>query len=245
MAEDRNDLKFWYPLLYKTGVPTPRTEIVRTDVDLLQLLDGKTPPGYEAFIGALTAAANDIGIPCFIRTGHTSGKHHWLQTCYLPNLQTLAQHVAELVEFSECVDVFGLPYKTWVAREFLPLQTAFTAFHGFPVNKERRYFIRGGEVYCHHPYWPAEAVAAGRPADPEWRDKLATLNAETPDEIDELTALSRRVSRGFDGAWSLDWAQTADGRWFAIDMAEAYRSFHWPGCPTQTVANQQQAGASA
>jgi len=33
------------------------------------------------------------------------------------------------------------------------------------------------------------------------------------------------------GAWSLDWAFATDGTWYAIDMAPAASSFHWPGCP--------------
>ena len=36
------------------------------------------------------------------------------------------------------------------------------------------------------------------------------------------------------GPWSLDWLHTQRG-WVAIDMAEAGRSFHWPGCDRQPV----------
>lgn len=46
-----------------------------------------------------------------------------------------------------------------------------------------------------------------------------------------IHAIVARVSSRFDGRWSLDLAQHADGRWFAVDMAEMDRSYHWQGCP--------------
>jgi hypothetical protein len=64
----------------------------------------------------------------------------------------------------------------------------------------------------------------------DWEARLAAMNDESQEEIALLTALSKRVSAAFDGAWSLDWAVDTRGKWWAIDMAEAERSFHWPGC---------------
>ena len=144
-----------------------------------------------------------------------------------------------LVEFSLCCDFFGLPMGTWVVREFLSLEFAFTAFRGMPVAKERRYFIERGEVFCRHPYWPLDSIQDARGPDGgeltagEVGSLVCAMNAEESKEIDLLTALSKKVSRTFEGAWSLDWAKTVDGLWMAIDMAPAARSFHWAGCPNE------------
>lgn len=229
--EDRNDMVYWFPLLAATGVAMPPTTIIRTDVNLINVLDGQKPAGFDEFIAELRAAADAFGYPVFLRTGLTSGKHDWRNTCHVPSPEALTQHVANLIEFSECVDMFGLPYQTWAIRTMLPLASEFTAFSGFPVNKERRYFIGGGEVLCHHPYWPAGAVADGNPSDPDWRPKLETMNHESSKEVELLSGLSRIVSKAFDRRWSLDWAQDIHGDWYAIDMALAERSYHWPGCP--------------
>jgi hypothetical protein len=145
----------------------------------------------------------------------------------------MAGHVAALVEWSAMVDIAGLPTRTWAVRRLLQLSSSFTAFDGFPVNQERRYFIADGKVRCNHPYWPERAVAEGRPTAPNWQEQLAAMNRESPAEVAHLTRLSEQVAQHFvdDGAWSLDWALDEDGVWIAIDMAPAERSFHWAGCP--------------
>jgi hypothetical protein len=141
------------------------------------------------------------------------------------------------MEFCECADMMGLPYDVWAVREFLDLETSFTAFYGdMPINKERRYFIENGKVICHHPYWPDEAFNSyydrrkkDEPTD--WKNKLDILNYESPEEIEYLSKLSCRISESFEDKWSLDWAMTKSGEWYAIDMALAKRSYHWPDCP--------------
>jgi len=224
-------LSHWFPLLLKTGVPVPETRIVRTDVRLDRMLDGDRPLGFSVFRARLDAAAIEVGgYPCFLRTGHGSGKHRWAETCHVKRQWHLETHVHNLVEWSAMVDMAGLPTDVWAVRELLSLESSFTAYDGFPVNRERRYFIGGGRVLCHHPYWPEAAVAQGRPAVADWPARLAALNEETPEEVAHLTVLSEQVAQHFDGSWSLDWARTMDGAWYAIDMAPAARSFHWAGC---------------
>lgn len=230
-AEDRNDLAYWLPRLQASGVPVPETRVVRTEVELANLLDGKLPEGFTEFIAGLRGAAEAVGgPPCFLRTGHGSGKHQWGRTCHVADLDALPQHVAALVEWSETVDFFGLPFRTWAVREMLDMRPAFRAFGGTPVGRERRYFFGNGEVLCAHPYWPAAAV---EDADrPDWLKQLTALNEMPPTERRRLHLLTERVARNFDGAWSLDWLYVPGrDKWFAIDMAEASRSFHWPGCP--------------
>jgi hypothetical protein len=227
---DRNDAAFWLPRLEATGVPTPRTAIVPTGVDLVELLDGRTPDGYQAFLDHLTSAVEAIGgAPCFIRTGHGSGKHDWDRTCWLRSVADLPQHVAALVEWSHEVDILGLPTGTWAVRELLDAGAPFYAFRGMPIGRERRYFVAEGRVVCHHPYWPPDSIR--NPDRPDWRPLLDALNAEPAEEVELLTALTLQAARQLDGAWSIDWLFVPGRGWVAIDAAKAGRSFHWPGCP--------------
>jgi len=142
-------LSYWFPKLAATGVPVPETRIVTTDLPLCMLLDGPEQKDvrledWQAFVAEVRSAAKEIGgFPCFLRTGHGSGKHDWRTTCYVRDPNALGQHIFNLVEWSEMVDVFGLPTKVWAVRKLLPLLSSFTAFDGFPVNVERRYFIEG------------------------------------------------------------------------------------------------------
>lgn len=242
----KNCLSYWFPILEKTGVRVPETVIIKTEVELGHLLDGVTPKGFDGFIQQLVRAAFIISgeyhlrtgqflQTYFLRTGMLSGKHSWLDTCYVPFVKDFPEHVAALVEESAVCDMLGRPFDVWAVREFIPMVSAFTAFNGLPINKERRYFIKDGEVICHHPYWPQEAVAQGGPKDSgdgfPWQERLAYLNVEPADEVAFLSEQARIVSRVFEGAWSLDFSQARTGEWLAIDMAVAEESYHWEDCP--------------
>lgn len=248
MKTDMNCLSYWYPRIQGIdGVEVPRTSIIETKLRLTQLLDGKTPEPagdetFAGFIDKIVAAVERHNGNAFLRTGQGSGKHDWERTCFLkqPDRETIIQHVTALVEWSEMVDMLGLPTNVWVVREMLPTVPIFHAFKGMPVTRERRYFVSDGRVVCHHSYWPEDALAswfdrlaeypktAGEvPAD--WRGKLAEINVESPDEVALLAERSERVAKVIGGQWSIDWLQTKWG-WFLTDMAVAGDSYHLPGC---------------
>lgn len=243
---DRNCLSYWFPKLDEAGLPVPRTEIVRTDVDLSTLCDGKTPPGWSKFLAELDAAVSMIGgQPCFLRTGQGSGKHDWEKTCYLGPEESLGEHVGELVYWSHLVDFLGLSHDVWVARELLPVVplAVLPRYSNMPLVMECRCFVAGGKIQCEHPYWPVGAI----------REGLDCTHADEPDECghchlrasalfdlanplyypdrDGWRSLAEEVARVFadDGAWSVDLLATKKG-WFVTDMAEANRSFHYPEC---------------
>lgn len=245
-SRDKACLSYWFPKLEASGVLVPRTEIVTTDAPLWRLTD----PGSTLEVDGLAEFWRDMinavdklgGLPIFLRTGHLSGKYDWSETCHVrfpesnePPVDTatlLVRHISTLVEYSEMVDIIGLPTKVWAAREFLPLLSPFTAYQSMPVAREFRVFIEGGIIGCIHPYWPAKALEEGNPSVKDWYDaysRLMTLNGQ---ENRALRETARQVAEVFEGdcAWSLDIAQHRDGRWFAIDMAPAELSFHWEGC---------------
>jgi hypothetical protein len=227
-----NCLSHWYPRLLEAGVPVPRTIIVRAPMDLTCLCDGELPKpvdAYRNFLADLAINGHALGYPVFLRTGQGSGKHDWKRTCCIEKPSDFAHAVPSIVEWSNIVDICGLPTDVWCLREWIPGKSAFIAFNGMPVRRERRYFIRDGKVQCHHPYWPPDSIQ--RPSCPEWERKLGNLQKESGQEIGDLTALSLKVAAVMPGAWSVDWLWS-DGRgWFCIDMAVAEQSFHWPGCP--------------
>lgn len=229
IARAQSSLEQWFPALLQAGVPVPRTEIIATDVELMELLDGKMPAGFNEFAEQLKAAAAHIGYPVFLRTGQGSGKHEWARTCFVPTADDLLAHVVALVEWSEMVDFIGLASNVWVVREFLPLASKFTAFDGTPITVERRYFIKDGRVLCHHPYWPVSSIR--RPSVSNWRTLWDEMNQEDAAEVAFLTEQSARVSHALPGEWSLDWALGTNGVWYAIDIAVADLSYHWPTCP--------------
>lgn len=238
MNHKLNCLSHWYPKLAAAGVPVPRTEIVRTDVELRKVLDGAMPAGYEAFIDELSAAADRIGYPAFLRTGQGSGKHQWDRTCCLKSADDIRNHVAALAEWSECVDFLGLPYDVWCVREMLPVTPIGVCrrYGDMPVVKEFRAFVRDGEVKCIHPYWPLDSLIegdirlyeiAGEKAPADWYERLCDAPLHT------LRTLASLAGQTVGGAWSVDMLETKRG-WFVTDMALASESFHWSECSNTT-----------
>lgn len=237
-AVDRNSLAFWFPPLEAAGLPVPRTEIVTTEVELVSLLDGQLPEGFESFLAELGAAAERIGFPCFLRTGHGAGKHEWAQTCFLADRASLPGHVAALVDWSYSVDFFGLPTDVWVVRELIATAAQFHAFtatgapgQGMPITREFRLFVEAGpagEASVSHiqSYWPADAIRA--PSAPDWEERLAAISVLEPAERAALVALALAAVNALGGSdWSVDLLQAADGRWWLTDLAEAERSFRY------------------
>ena len=227
---DRNCLSYWFPILLE-AIPesVPKTEIIKTDVQLVRLLDGETPSGFNFLLSDLRVAGDRIGYPCFLRTGHTSGKHSWKDTCLIQSPDDFASHVAALVEFSECASIVGLPYDVWAVREFLTGSVIGTApYYGdMPVRREFRLFVRDGSICCGHPYWPVNSLLRGGCNE----DTMAGVEAmnHLGDDRQALYDLIATAAHAFPGYWSID-ALWTDRGWFVTDMARGEDSWHWPGC---------------
>lgn len=245
---NENCLSYWFPKLLAAGLPVPKTKIVAMPEAareaMFMPLDGK-PIGEAAFpfLAELRTAVEEIGTPCFLRTGQTSGKHNWKDTCYLHDVANLESHVIRLIEFSEICDFIGLPWDVWCVRELLPTVPLMTAdlYGGMPVCREYRFFVNDGEVVCSHPYWPLESLVDGMSKCPENLRELyrsmskAKSKGDAPDDWyfdgvpSDLQSLAVRASKAVGGFWSVDILDTERG-WYVTDMAHADRSWHWPGC---------------
>jgi hypothetical protein len=225
-------LSYWFPLIEAAGLPVPATRFVRLsdeDVrDLYSLFDGETPACFERVVRDVREAAEGFGVPFFLRTDFTSGKHEWSDTCYVADMARVGHHVAALAEFSVIADMFGgMPFDVFVVRELLKTSPAFHAFRGMPITREFRFFVRNGTIEHWQPYWPPAAFDGHEPAEPYWRSRLEQMSEMSGPTFETLTDLTKQASAAVPGFWSVDWLHTIDRGWVLTDMAEGDKSFRW------------------
>lgn len=229
--EGQNNMGYWLPLLQQMQMRVPETILVGTGgVNLLQLLNGSKPAGFDQFMERLKLACHQIGYPVFLRTGHTSDKHDWERTCYVKNKNHLVEHVARLVEASVMANIAGYPfdYNVFAVRRIIPTKPLFHYFNGnMPIAKEMRYFIKDGDILTSMPYWPEEVFEN---ADEKIKEKVAELRTISSDDKIDLDLMARYIAKHMPGFWSVDFLQDSQGRWWAIDMAVGERSY---GCPPE------------
>ena len=220
------DMAYWFPLVKRTGVPIPKTVLVKTSINLIPLLDGEKPPGFDGFMVKIKGAIKKIGLPCFLRTGYLSGKHDWKETCFVNDLSKIGHHIYNLAEFSAIADLLGFPTNTWAVREMIPVKMWFHAFVGeMPVTREVRVFFRDKQIEHWQPYWPPDSIR--QPDNPDWKSLIEECNTVTEEELATVFNLTHRLMTTFEGYWSCDWLQDINGNWIMIDMADGDRSFKW------------------
>jgi len=222
-------MAYWWPLI-EGHVRAPNTIMVPAPKGMVNLLDGQPIDGFDEFIRRLQGAAEAVGIyPVFLRTGHGSGKHEASRCCLVPDKQAMAKHVGALVEWSNLVDILGLPVDVWAVREMLPTEPLHVARSGLPIVPEARMFIRDGDVACVHPYWPMEAlVQRWCGLEEEAAENLAAHIAVVVQNAEPmLREMAQPILERVPGAWSVDWMLTTRG-WYHIDMGLAARSWHPP-----------------
>jgi hypothetical protein len=143
---DPNSMVIWWPAVLQSGVPGPRTELVRCpepgmlDEWAFAMMDHKpAPAGWLEFMERLMSAVQWVGLPCFIRTDLASSKHEWRDTCLLESESRLESQLLAIMD--GCLAGFGCDNHSAVAvRELLRFQPAFIAegFGGMPVGRERQ-----------------------------------------------------------------------------------------------------------
>lgn len=256
---DCNCLSYWFPKLHAYGIRMPATEVFAlSDVAERKILrigcdeGGSSAEGMKAlvddflaepsvipFVNAVRTLGERHGWPLFLRSGHTSGKHDWDATCCLRKPEDLVKHMAGIVMYGELASMIGMPVKVWAIRQMLKTTPVFHAFQsgrkgaagGMPVVREYRFFVKGREIVCEHPYWPKKAII--RPSTADWEAALDSISGEPPEEARELArqagaALWDPDRDGF-AQWSVDVLLAEDG-WYVTDCAVAAQSWHWPDC---------------
>jgi hypothetical protein len=224
-----NSMFYWYPKIKDLPIPQPKTEMYKFNESEFKMIQREEGIPKTLFENCLPVAEK-IGFPLFMRTDNSSCKHYWDKTCYVPDRESLERHIFELISNSSMQGWMSYVDNGLLFREYIPLTTKFTAFMGnFPVNKERRYFIKDGKVQCHHPYWYPDSME-GHTEQKNWRPIVDVLNYETESEIKKLTKFAELVGTVIDGYWSVDFAISKKKVWYLFDMAIGDNSFHWLDC---------------
>lgn len=237
---NKTSMAYWLPLIKHLNIPMPKTEIIPiTYAEGWDTLSEQTHKDVEL-------SAIKMGFPCFIKTDLDAGKHDYVNTCYIPSLEKLHSNMENLRDDNFCHDRL---FEYIAVREYIQLQSQFTAFHDLPIAPERRYFIDNGQVVCHHRYWPEDAIEFFN-IKPDTTGKLTRfqieerererclpllrqMNYESPEEIKQLTAYAELVAQVLPEYWSVDFALGQNGQWYLIDMAEGHRSWHDDDCPVK------------
>ena len=221
---------FWWPLVKDLDIPMPRTYIIGMS------LSSDKPTRAMKYLSEIRHAVKFCGgYPIFMRTDLMSAKFDWSKTCYCAGEQELIANIPRLAEVSETCDMIGRPVSALIFREYIEMVSGFKAFGGLPISRERRYFVRDGQVICHHAYWPRDAIRFYSPQfkNPEWETRLANLNVEHDDEIKLLTKYAEIIGSALPGYWSVDFCnarpQRNKPRWYFIDCALGENSWH-PEC---------------
>lgn len=237
-----NSLAYWFPILKEMGINVPETIVLDIDkydtncvsalkkMFWMEEMTEADKKSLSRFVATMEMLATKMGCPLFLRSGQTSNKHDWVDSCYVQEPKVIASHIQNIAEHSCMANMEGgWPINIWVLRKLIPTEPIFTAFSDFPVTKEFRVFIRDGKIECIHPYWPTEAVK-GHTEDKDWKVKLTTMNRLNKYDKDEIVKMSTIIAQKFEGWWSLDWLKGKDGKWYAIDMALGEDSYHYPKC---------------
>lgn len=212
-------------------VKTPATTVVEFDfMDSLSMLDGDPNPDGIPF-GDLDSAACDLGWPVFIRSDLTSAKHSGLDAVQASDADGVLPAVDSIIR--DCAKKSMRP-AAFLIREWIDIESRFTAFDGLPIGTEFRVFAAPEDVQCAHYYWPEDSIRNPSLPDGKWqavREELADTalpssvrvaaqkaarHANTHDLLDEL------------GVWSVDFARDESGEWWLIDMAVGVDSWHPP-----------------
>ena len=222
---NKTSMNYWYRKIKHLNIPMPKTKIPVTKPvrDWWRLLDGEDPLSEDEK-QMIRDAANEVGgYPVFMRSDLCSGKHSFERTCFVQSEDAVIRQIWAIVDENACCDC---RMESIVIREYIPPAATFKAFGGLPISPERRYFVRDGDVVCHHPYWIEDAIQNANHCD--WRFLLSVLNNEAATEVPLLTGYAEQVARELGGDWSIDFMLGRDGTWYLIDIATAMQSWHPP-----------------
>lgn len=217
-----NDITFWYPVLFHSQIPVPKTIILHTNIDMEVVSYGKKPDGFDDFVKEVRSAIKKVGLPAFFRTGYLSNKHDWKNSCFITDLDKIQNHITSLVEMSDIATIDRFcPCDFFAVREIIKTKPYFTYFSGdMPITSERRYFVRNGKIECQHPYWPAEVF-------PDIDKKqIEELNRFGEEDKAILDSMATYISKKFSGYWSVDFLKDINNKWYCTDMAIGESSYH-------------------
>lgn len=224
--KNKTQFCYWYDKIKSSllEINMPETIVIISDPnDRWQTLDNIRNEQFHKTISRIKEAASKVGYPCFMKDSMYSGKHEWIDTCYIPNSECIENNLCNLIYSAAMVNCDIATHI--VVRKYIKTIPAFYAFNKMPITCERRYFVKDGQIYFHHPYWPPFSIE--NPSCENWELLLSELNFESQEEIKYLSELTIRIGNLLGDGWSVDWLKDEYGKWWLIDMAEDYKSFIW------------------
>lgn len=233
--QDINSIFYWWPIIKDLGIPVPRTTLIPYDGTIF-IEREEANEEFIKLVDDVRKVCDEYGYPVFIRCGGLSAKHEWKDTCYVTDPDKLDYQIRNIITSVLMIMGIRLDFDGIAVREFLKLESSFTAFGGdMPIAKEFRFFARDGDYECHHPYWPPTSL--WRVSSDNWYQELKEMQQLIDAEFNLLKDYTRILSRTLDkkgrgtGWWSLDFCKTIDGIWYLTDLATGAESYHWSTCP--------------
>lgn len=235
--EERACLSYWYPKI--KHLQTPNTVFLEYPLSAhnLYLEDSERPLKFlDSLEDKFDEAKERFGTPFFFRTGQTSGKHDWPNTCSkVIHKNELTDRVNALKVYSAAASISGLPTNVWCFREWLDLKHEFTAFSGMPIGPEMRFFVQDSNIIHTQPYWFKDALRGYVDEDyPDWKDCIEEMRSVQSIDFKGAHKKAKEaacaISHKFkypESAWSVDVCLTVDEKWWIIDMAPAEASYFY------------------
>jgi len=219
----KNAIEYWYPKI-KDIVLTPKTIIIPAESKWDKTGNYKYVP--KKYVRNIIKEAEGFKFPIFLRASDSSCKHDWKNTCFVKKPEDLVKHIQYIANECEALDVFGgVPITSFAIREYIEMDSKVKYFRGeMPINPERRYFIYNHKVICNHPYWTTEIIK-----EKQYEKILEELNNINNEEKNLLNIHACNIAEVFDDYWSIDFCRAKTGKWYCIDMAVGYKSWH-PKC---------------
>lgn len=254
--EAQNSMVYWFPVLRDAvqdidEISIPETlfvditpingfEVAREREDISDAeMEAIMQCPAEWDVPQIKRAVEHIGCPAFLRTDTDSDKHN-IESAGLVESSS-HDHVDETMNalirgVAGNGGMMGAPRFNFLAvREWININSSFTAFDGTPIGPEVRVFVRDGSVQCHHFYWPFYEDRMVDAVDGEYEEdkqkQVEEIEAFIEDEMDRLLHdAAAEIASHFSGYWSVDFAYTENGDWHAIDMARGDDSWHPEMC---------------
>ena len=134
-----NSALIWLPKIAAAGLPVPRTEIVPFEVneELYKIFDGKQSTTFDELAIKISKASEIIGYPVFLRTDESSAKHDGVSSYRINGPKDVKHCMYATLEDNE---IKGLEPTAFLVREWLELDSLFTAFGGHAIAREWRFF---------------------------------------------------------------------------------------------------------
>ena len=242
--EDRNNFRFWAPLVSDTvrahGVRFPESILVDVDPEVMDAFAnegiGGDPVVDAWFYRTVIPVIERLSYPLFVKNGCFSNKYDFGNNCLLSAFdpEMVLHHLKSIQSDSFQYDTFGnntLVFREWIA----PAEGTPTIYNGMPLRPEIRLFY---DFDRHQPlydvnYWDWD-YCHDRIAEDD-HDKVV-FESYYPTLVELLTERwARYKSRvmealshveGLSGIWSVDFLLEEEAIWL-IDMAEGERSAYW------------------